>query len=318
MTSVGSILGGAFRLVRDHPLSVLVWGLIHAAAFAALFLAMRPLFQVYADFFSAMFAQQLAAGPGKPMDPQMFQPYVARMQAAGGIVFLAELGLFALLAIIFTATQRAVLRPGQRSFFFLRFGGDELRLMGLGFFLMVCLVIANIVAMLMMGIVVAIVAVASGSGAVAGLLLLAAYLVLMAATIYVEVRFSLAFPLTFVRGTFIIGEAWRLSRGRFWTLFGAYFVIMLLYMVLAAILFGVAIAPLVSELSQAPSTPEAVQLALQHQLERFTEPSPYTLGLAAAWALLGGLVIALFGGAAATAARDLLAGDPVLTAGSGE
>jgi hypothetical protein len=317
MTSVGSILGGAFRLVRDHPLSVLVWGLIHAAAFAALFLAMRPLFQVYADFFSAMFAQQLAAGPGKPMDPQMFQPYVARMQAAGGIVFLAELGLFALLAIIFTATQRAVLRPGQRSFFFLRFGGDELRLMGLAFFLAVCLGIGFFVAELLLIIVIVIIAVASGSAAVVGLLALIAFCVLMGAAIYAQVRVSLAFPLSFVRRAFIIGEAWRLSKGRFWTLFGAYFVIMLFYLVLAAILFGVAAAPLISELAQAPNTPEAIQLAFQHQLARVLAPDPILIGVMFGSALLGGLMIALFGGAVATAARDLLAGDPALTAGPG-
>jgi hypothetical protein len=219
--------------------------------------------------------------------------------------------------ILFTATQRAVLRPAERSFFFLRFGGDELRLMGLAFFLMVCIGIGMFVAELVLIIVIAIIAVTTGSAVFTGLLGLVAFCVLMCATIYVEVRFSLVFPLSFVRRNFIIGEAWRLSKGRFWTLFGAYFVIMLLYMVLAAILFGVAAAPFISELSQAPVTPEALQLALEHQMERFAEPSPYSLGLVLGTALLGGLAIALFGGAAATAARDLLAGDPALTAGTG-
>ena len=58
---------------------------------------MRPLFQVYADLFSAMLAQQLSAAPGKPPDLQAMQPFIARMQAAAGIVFLAEIGMFACL-----------------------------------------------------------------------------------------------------------------------------------------------------------------------------------------------------------------------------
>jgi hypothetical protein len=314
MTSVGSILGGAFRLVRDHPLAVLVWGLIHGAAFVALFFALRPLFLVYADLISAMLAQQVSAAPGKPPDLQVMQPFIARMQAAAGIVFLAEIGMFALLMILFTASQRAVLRPAERSFFFLRVGGDELRLIGLAFFLAVCLGIAFFIVEMVLIILVVIIAVASGSPAATGLLALIAFCVMMGATIYFQVRFSLAFPLSFVRRNFIIGEAWRLSKGRFWTLFGAYFVLGLVYMLLAAILFGVAAAPFVSELSQAPVTPDTVRLAVQHQIERFMEPSPYSLGLVVGNALLGGLAIALFGGAVATAARDLLAGDPALTA----
>ena len=219
--------------------------------------------------------------------------------------------------ILFTASQRAVLRPAERSFFFLRVGGDELRLIGLAFFLAVCLGIAFFVVEMVLIILVVIIAVASGSPAATGLLALVAFCVLMGATIYFEVRFSLAFPLSFVRRNFVIGEAWRLSKGRFWTLFGAYFVVMLLYMLISAILFGIAAAPLISELAQAPNTPEAIQLAFQHQLERVLALDPVLIGAMVGGALLGGLMIALFGGAVATAARDLLAGDPALTADHG-
>jgi hypothetical protein len=147
----------------------------------------------------------------------------------------------------------------------------------------------------------------------AALLVCIGFLVLMAGTIYVEVRISLAFPLTFVRRNFIIGEAWRLSRGRFWTLFGAYFLIVLIHVALATLLFAFAFAPFFSELAQGGDAPEAVQLAVQHQFARFATIDATNAGLLLGAALLCGLGIALFGGAVATAARDLLAGDPALS-----
>jgi hypothetical protein len=306
MTSVGSIVGGAFRLVRENPLSVLVWGLLYAAAVAGLMFAMRPFLLVYSDLLTHM----IAAGAGKPPTPQDLQPYMARMQAAGGIVFLAEIAVFGLIMMIFTATQRAVLRPAQRSFFYLRLGEDELRQIGLGLFLSVCLGVAMVLAMLalmiVVGIVFAVTMAATGSPVVGVLFFIIAYFVLMGATIYAEVRLSLAFPLTFARRNFVIGEAWQLTRGRFWTLFGAFFVIWLFVMLLMTILLGLAVAPFVSELSQGPNTPEAIRLAFQHQMERFVRIDAANVGLALGGALLSGLGIALFGGAIATAARDLM------------
>jgi hypothetical protein len=316
MTSVGSILGGAFGLVRRHPVSVLIWGLLYMAAIAGLLFAIRPLFAVDADLFS----QQLAAGADKPLTPQDLQPYMARFQSAGGILFLSEIGLFAFVMIVFTATQRAVLRPAERGFAYLRIGGDELRLIGLGLFLAVCIYIASILAMLAMMIVVgiafAITLAATGSPVVGILLLSIALLVLIGATIYAEVRLSLAFPLTFIRRSFVIGEAWQLTKGRFWTLFGAYFVIGLVQMVLATILFIFAFAPLISELAQGGNTPEAIQLAFQHQMERFVVVDARNVTLWLGATLLSGLGIALFG-AVATAARDLLVGDPALSKTAG-
>lgn len=302
MTSIGSILGGAFGLVRRHPLSVLVWGLLYVAAIGLLVLAMRPLFSVYAELFS----RQLAAGGKGPMNPQDLQPFMGRLQSAGGIVFLSEIGVFALVMILFTATQRAILRPAERGLFYLRLGGDELRLLGLGLVLAVCLYIAMFLAMLIMFIPAAIIGFASGSPGAIALIVLVEMVVLTCAMIYVEVRLSLAFPLTFLRRSFVVGEGWRLSRGRFWTLFGAYFVIGLIYVVLASVLVGVAVAPFFAEMAQGPNTPEAFQSAAMHLMEGFLVLDARNAGLILGGALLGGLVIALFGGAMATAVRDLV------------
>jgi hypothetical protein len=305
MTSVGSILGGAFGLVRREPLAVLVWALLYLAAMALLLLAMRPAFEIYADLISS----QLAAAPGKPLDPQALQPYIARLQAVAGIGFLGQIGLFALQTTLFTAAQRAVLRPAERRFFYLRFGMAELIQMGLAFLLIIGLSFGSLLAMLILGIVVGIAAAASGSPAVAVLLFAISFLVLMGGTIYVMVRLSLAFPLTFIRGDLVIGESWRLGRGRFWPLFGAYFVIMIVQQLLAMALLALAFAPVVSEAMQSGGTPEAAQLAFRHQMEHFVSLDPGAIAIIVGFGLLTGFGIALFGGAVATAARDLTGGE---------
>lgn len=309
MTSVGSIVGGAFALVRRNPLSVLVWGALYVAAVGLLVLAMRPLFAVYSD----LLGQQLAAGANQPLTQAQLQPYMAQMQAAGGIVFLGEIGVFALIMVLVSATQRAVLRPLERGFAYLRLGADELRLIGLGFFLMVCLWIAMFLAMLalmiVIGIAVALLYAVGASPALAALLFLAAYCVLMGATIYAQVRLSLAFPLTFLRRTFVVGEAWRLGKGRFWTLFGAYAVLALVNTALAAVVMGFALAPFFSEMAASPNSPEAFRVVLLHQAERFSTLDALNGALLLGFVIVAGLGVALFGGAMATAARDLVGDD---------
>ncbi|HEY5711679.1 MAG TPA: hypothetical protein VIT38_07275 [Allosphingosinicella sp.] len=301
MLSVGSILAGAFGLVRRNPLAVLVWGLLYTAAIASLFFAMRPVLQVYGE----MISQQMAKGPGAPMDPEALQPFMARLQAAGGLVFLAEIGIFVLIMVLFTAAQRAVLRPAERGFFYLRVGGDELRMIALGFFVMVCIYIGSFVASLVLILFGAILAFALGSpGAVVAVFLLC-FLALMGAITYFEVRVSLAFPLTFLRGTFVFADAWRLTKGRFWTLFGAYFVIMLVYMLLASILLGVVVAPFFSALASAGDNQEAMQAAVSQEAANLLTFGPRMIAILGGAVVTTGLTIGLFGGAIATAARDL-------------
>ena len=301
MTSIGSMLGGAFGLLRDHPLSVLVWVLLHVAGFALLLLAIQPLFALYSDFLTS----QLALGPNHKLDPQALQPFIARMQATGGIVFLAELGLFALLMVLLTATQRAVLRPEERGFCYLRLGGDELRQIALGFILIVGFYVGMFVAILVFGIVIAIIAATSGSAGLVALLAFLAFILLIAAAIYGMVRFSLAFPMTFVRREFAFGEGWRASKGRFWTLFGAYFVIALFQQVLMSIVMSFVFFSVFANVVPAENNPEAAQLAVQHLFEQFLGPAGAALWLG--MGAIGGLGITLFGGAMAAAVRDLVA-----------
>ncbi|HEU0097510.1 MAG TPA: hypothetical protein VFQ67_01930 [Allosphingosinicella sp.] len=285
----GSIISGGFGVVRRHPGAVALWGLLYLAATVAMALAMRPIM--------ATFSRLEAAGAGDPAAG-------AAVTSAMSWLLLVELAVVAVAIILFAAAIRSVLQPERPGFAFLRAGMDELRLFGLAMLFFILLYVGLLVATLVVVLVVALAAVASGASAAIAVSVIAV-VGLLGAVVWLQVRLSLAFPLTVMRGKIVIGEAWRLTRGRFWTLFIAYFAIFLLLLIFWIAAALAASGLYFADLASGGFTPENFQRAGERQLERqFGAPSPT---MAAGWALsalAGSLTIALFGGAVATAARD--------------
>lgn len=286
MLSVGTIIGGGLRLIREHPAAVAVWGLVYFLATVLFGLAMRPV------------AMQAAANddPAAAMNA---------MQSMMGQLLLIYLGYTIIVLMLWTATQRAALRPEQSGFFFLRLGMDELRMFALAIILFVMMYAGIFVLSILLGLMMA-VAMMSASGGAFAAVMVAYFILLFAAIFWFQARFSLAFPLTLLRGKIIIGEAWRLSRGRFWTLFLAYFVLTLILILLWAAVMAVTMGSYFSELMEGGFSPESLQAAMQAQLSRQTGGVDAMMILG--WllsAFVGALGLALFGGAIATAAREL-------------
>lgn len=204
MASVGSILSGAFRLFREQPVTVSIW--------AALFIA-------YTVCSSALMLS------GWMFDAQALQAgTISPVTAIGlGLGF----GIFALLfmAVLSCAVYRAILRPEEGGFAYLRFGSDEFRMAGL--YLLVGLVGGFVVLIFGLGafFLMGGAALAGGGGAGGIGIGLIFVLALFLAGIYIFTRLSLIFPATFLRRQMAIDEGWGLSRGRFWTLFLAFLVI---------------------------------------------------------------------------------------------
>jgi hypothetical protein len=93
-------------------------------------------------------------------------------------------------------------------------------------------------------VVVVIVAVAGGGsdGAALALALAIALPAIICGFIYFAVRLSLASPLTFDTGRIDPMAAWRMTRGRFWPLLGAYFIAFALSIVVVVLTFAIAAA----------------------------------------------------------------------------
>jgi hypothetical protein len=198
-----------FRVVREQPFALLFWAL------ASL---------IFSLAISAVF---LAAG-GKIIDPQMVQADPSQTQAllaqlaamAPAILATAAVALV-VNCIAYGAMNRAILRPQDKAFGFLRFGIDELRLLGA----MVLLAIVFFSVYFGLVVVVALCAgIAALGGKVVGIIVGAVTVATALCIIAIlAVRLSLVLASTFDTGKISLGGSWALTRGRFWPILGTYF-----------------------------------------------------------------------------------------------
>ena len=286
MLSVGRILEGAFGLVRERFVAVAVWIGIYLVCNIAFMLTMGGMFTT-------------AMNPAAATDPGAMFGAVVPMLALVPIFLLV-------VAVLYAAAMRAVLRPDAGGIAYLRLGMDELRLIGLT-------ILFGIVGMILMfgvsfvfGLVSAGIIAASEGGMGSVLISFLMMLGVFAIGVFFLVRFSLAFPLTVHRRQFVIGEAWTLSRGRFWSLFGAAFVITLILMVLNIAVSMFTMGSYLFDLMSAAGNPEAAALAMEAQAQSYGQIGPAMILSALGSAVVAGLGVALTGGSVATAAKLLL------------
>jgi predicted small secreted protein len=285
MVTVGGIIGGGLRLVRDRPISTLIWGIIYMAATAA------GMVTVFLPFMQmTMTAQQSAPDP-------------TILFRAMGVMYLFYFGLFIVLTVLMAAGVRAVLRPDEPGFAYIRLGMDELRLVGL----MLLLVIGSFILMIVLVILMSIVLAATGAmggfgrGGAPGLGFFLMMIVIYAIPIFFYVRLSPALALTMIRQKIIIGEAWRLTSGNFWKMFAGYLVLnLMLFAVYMAILFAIFI-PLVSTMGS--GGPAAIAELMQGHAGGLL---PLLIGGGVVLTVLSGIGIAFWSGSITAATNELL------------
>ncbi len=222
-----------FRLTRERPRTVLVW----AALMLVSSLVSNGLIVALAG---EAFAELMQGGGGG--DPDETLANMRRVVPAYGL--LLPLGIL-FSSVITAAIYRALLHPSEGGPGFLRFGRDELRLAGA--LVLVGLLLAGAgIAVLVVASLLGLAAGAGGGGAVGGGLVAA--LLILGALVFVGVRFSLALPATFAERRIRVFESWRLTKGRFWPLLGAYVLSFILAFVvlLLALMIYLAIAALVA------------------------------------------------------------------------
>ncbi|MBC9034335.1 hypothetical protein IAG41_18250 [Sphingomonas sp. JC676] len=229
---IGSILGGAFRLVVRRPGSVAIWAILYLVGIFAIGLLrvlMTPAGATGADWsFSGFFAATVT-----------------------------QLLMLGLIAILLTAVCRATLHPYKTGKFYLRLGGNELRV----FALLLMLAIASAVAMFLLGlasqmILWGISAAVGGPEAMGRWPQVILGLLVAGAVILVQVRLSIALPLTYLYEQITVDEAWTLSHGHFWSLFGAFVAISLLLLAGWIIVMLIFFWPVVQAVLQSDFSPD--------------------------------------------------------------
>jgi hypothetical protein len=287
MLTVGTVLAGGFATLRTRPWAVAIWALVYIAAAVVVGLTMR-------SWFAPMMLGGTTPGPQA----------ISQMMNMMSRLFLIELVYLVVILILFAAAMRAVIRPEAPGFAYIRLGGDEARIVGLAIFLFVLFYIALIVGMMVVTLIAVAVAGTAGAAAAVPVGILEG-IVLIGVFVYVQVRLSLALPLTLLRGRFVLAESWRLTRGRFWSLFGAYFVFFLILFVLWLVVAAITLGPYFAELIAHRGDPQAFRAIMQAQMTRQFSLLPMAIVAAILNGLIGALSLAFYGGASATAALVL-------------
>lgn len=207
-----------FRLTRERPLAVLSWAVLLAVV---AFVNAGVLVGMAGEAFQRIAQQQ----PGATPNPERMMSDVMALLPAYGILIVVAVLIY---SVLYVAVNRAVLRPQEGGVTLLRFGADELRQIGLGVLLVLLLGGAYLVFAIVIAVLIGIgagISAAGSSGAagvVTGILALIVGIAGVCAFVWVAVRLSLASPLTFDRRRIDVFGSWKLTRGRFWPLFGAY------------------------------------------------------------------------------------------------
>ena len=215
-----------FTLVRQRP--TLFFGLMVLIVLLGLVSSVLQVVVAGPALTRLMELQASSAASGARPDP-------TATLALMGPIWKMNLILFPLVALFYAITNaavyRAMLRPAQSGFFYLRFGTDELRQLGSLILLgltMIGATIAAEIALILLVVVGAVVIAgfAHGGAATSPLvgvaLVLGALLLIVAPMILIAVRLSLAGPMTFAQRRVRLTGSWALTRGRFWPMFGAY------------------------------------------------------------------------------------------------
>jgi len=287
MVSVGHILEGAFGLIRERFTAVAIWAGVYLAASIATVLAVRPMAARMTD-------------PATASDPSALIGAMLPVYAMNLLLVLVGI-------VLYTAAMRAVLRPQAGGLGYLRLGGDELRMLVLAILFGIFGIVLGVGFAMLFALVTAGAAAGSNSAGVTILVAFVGGLAVFVLFLFLTIRFSLAFPLTLHRRRLVIGEAWSLSRGRFWTLFGAALVVTLIGMVMWTIVATFAMGSYMADIVAASGDPEAAATLAERQLSSSGSLGTALIAQTVVSAIVGAIWFALSGGSAATATRLMLA-----------
>lgn len=196
-----------FRLTRRKPLAVLLWGVVYVVMILAVFgLIGGPII----SFFAEMQRLQGAAEPSIE-EVRALLPIYGAFAAVLPVVFVFS-------AVLNAAVIRAVVRPQESAFGYLRLGMDEVRVLGVSLVLGILFGLVSLVGWSIVGFVAGMAAVTEQ-----GLLVLAAVLLglaMVAGLIWLAVRLSLAIPIVVAERRFAVFDSFAMTKGRFWPLLG--------------------------------------------------------------------------------------------------
>lgn len=236
-----------FSLVRQRP--TLFFGLMIAVILFGLVTTVLQ-FSIAGPALAKFMDMRVGQLSGEKPDPAQVMEVMGPIWELNLVMLPLTAAFY---AVVNAAVYRAVLRPQDRGFAYLRLGWDELRQLGSIVLLWLTLIGAGILAgiataiLIVIGAVVAGLFTQGGDGGRGPLVALAVFLPMIALLAFfcaLGVRLSLAGPMTFAQRRVRVTGSWTLTRGYFWPMFGAYLLagILMLLAALAMLLLALGVA----------------------------------------------------------------------------
>jgi hypothetical protein len=231
-----------FRMVREHPRTVAIWGVLLMVLSGLSTIIMIAMGGPELQRFSEMDPSSMAD----------LNEMAAAMAPMAPIILLSGVLNLVISAVMVTGVTRMILRPGDAANAYLRLGVEELR-QGVALFLYYLLILGIYFGAVFVGAVVIGTASALSSGLLVGLAVLVVVPAIFGVTLYAVVRFSFAGVLTFAQGRITLRGSLPFTKGRFWPLLGAYVLAFVLFLIVyaAILVLGTATAAIFGGLTGA-------------------------------------------------------------------
>ncbi len=290
-----------FRVVRRKPVVLLWWALLYAALSLVSLALMSGMGDSFAEFVRVSEELEASSAGGAEPSPEE----MGRMFGALGGYMASFAWIFPLQIIVGSVmaagVARAVVRPSEGRFGYLRLGMDEVRVF------VVSLVLGLIFGLVYIGCVIGIAVTGAIAGAIgeawAGLIVLVAVLATLALLVWLAVRLSLAIPITVAERRMAFFDSFGVTRGRFWSMLGMA-VITVVMVILVWLLSVMVMAPLTMMAGynmlevMMGGDPSAV-------FEMYSLSNPWMIAVAVAGAVMNALLMGVWYAPFAAAYRDL-------------
>lgn len=256
-------------LLARRPLAAIAWAFVWAALVALITIPFAGALAAYVT---------LVAKTGGHYSPYQLVPIAPQLGAFG---LLMGLGGLVVGAVVSCAVYRAVLEPEASGYAYLRLGDQEIQVMLVNFVRGVILFIINFV----ISITVAMLMILAG-----GITMLSAAIrvigevILLGVLFWVQLRFSLAGPMTYVDHRFRLFESWALTKGLIWRLLAVGAILLVIGIVVYLAVVSLAVAGCLALWNNAPR-PGDVQALLA------LAPAQWMGALAPFIALIAGMFV---------------------------
>ncbi|HEY1879798.1 MAG TPA: hypothetical protein VGG68_07700 [Caulobacteraceae bacterium] len=261
-------------LLGRRPMAALIWAVLWAILIA---LVTIPFVGILANFLTLFVRFH-----GEP------DPSLIAQQFPGIFAFIILAGLCSLVlgAVISCAVYRAVLTPENSAFAYLRMGEQEIQVLIVNFVKALTIGAASFG----MAMVLVAVEVASSSGHMGGPLDLVGRLIIQCVVFWLQLRLSMAGPMTFAERRFRLFESWTLTRGIVLRLLAVGVILFFIGLVVYLALATLGIAAGLAIWNSAPR-PADLQLLLSQSPNEWMGPLAPFIALSVMLVIIGGSVL---------------------------